>query len=41
MSEEQDSFWVPPPSLHLRELRGLTCSEFSGYSCKTARAPRT
>lgn len=43
MSEEQDSLPVlgPPPSLHLQEPEGLTCSEFSGYSCRTARAPRT
>lgn len=40
MSGEQDSFWGPPFPSPLG-TEGLTCSEFSGYSCRTARAPRT
>lgn len=30
------------PYLHAPRLaKGLTCSEFSGYNCRTARPPRT
>lgn len=45
VSEEQDKNSLPVlgPSPFPAPLvaKRLTCSEFSGYSCRTARAPRT
>lgn len=37
--EAQDLGLSPSPAPPV--AKGLTCSEFSGYSCRTARAPRT
>ena len=43
MGEEQDSLPIPGPSPFPAPppAQGFTCSEFSGYSCRTARAPWT